>query len=116
MKEVKALVIDDDSQVRDLVSEVLKGDGFEVTQAEQLTLRQEKVLDALRSGARSWDELRQLTKINEEGLGFVIGELLDLRKIWTGQKEDVRIYGIEKRQGLVPRFGHPQRRASDLYA
>jgi hypothetical protein len=46
---------------------------FNAGQIEQLTLRQEKVLDALHSGARSWDELRQLTKLSEEGLGFVIG-------------------------------------------
>ena len=78
------------------------------------TLRQERVLNALQDGSRTWDELRQLTKISEEGLGFTIGELLDLRKIWTGQKGDVRIYGIERRHGLMPRFGHPQRRSSDL--
>lgn len=78
------------------------------------TLRQERVLNALQTGARTWDELRQVTKISEEGLGFTIGELLDLRKIWTAQRGDVRIYGIEKRSGLVPRFGHPQRRATDL--
>jgi hypothetical protein len=85
-------------------------------QFEQLTLRQERVLGALQAGPKMWDELRAVTGMSEEGLGFVIGELLDLRKIWTGQKSEARIYGIEKRQGLVPRFGHPRRRASDLHA
>lgn len=85
-----------------------------VEQSPPLTLRQEKVLNALQGGARTWDELRTMTKISEEGLGFTIGELLDLRKIWTGQKGDVRIYGIERRLGLIPRFGHPQRRATDF--
>lgn len=85
-----------------------------VEQIAPTTLRQERILNALKDGARTWDELRQLTKISEEGLGYTIGELLDLRKIWTRQKGEARIYGIEKRSGLVPRFGHPQRRSSDL--
>ncbi len=85
-------------------------------QFEQLTLRQERVLNALQSGAKTWVELQDMTKISEESLGFTIGELLDLRKIWTGQKGEARIYGIERRRGLVPRFGHLQRRATDLRA
>lgn len=85
-----------------------------VEKAAPLTLRQQKVLSALQGGIRTWDELRALTKLSEEGLGFTIGELLDLRRIWTGQKDDVRIYGIERRLGLVPRFGSPQRRVTDL--
>ncbi|OLE53233.1 MAG: hypothetical protein AUG51_14165 [Acidobacteria bacterium 13_1_20CM_3_53_8] len=87
-----------------------------MSKAEQttvITLRQRKILDQLQGGIRTWDELRKLTKINEEGLGFTIGELLDLRKIWTLQKGEVRVYGIERRTGLVPRFAHEQRRSSD---
>ena len=79
------------------------------------TLRQKKILDQLQSGVRTWDELRRLTKINEEGLGFTIGELLDLRKIWTIERGGVRIYGIERRIGLVPRFAHEKRRSSDSH-
>ncbi len=79
-----------------------------------MTTRQQKVLDALKEGIRTWNELRELTSINDENLGFSISELLDMRKIWTGQKDDVRVYGIERRIGLVPRFGHPQRRTTDL--
>ena len=85
-------------------------------QATVINLRQQKILDALRDGARTWDELRAATKLKEEGLGFVLGELLDLRKIWTETRGDVRVYGIERRTGLVPRFGHPQRRATDMHA
>lgn len=77
------------------------------------TRRQQKILDALSKGARTWDELRAQTDVNEEGLGFAIGELLDQRRIWTRETETVRIYGIERRVGLVPRFTHPERRASD---
>jgi hypothetical protein len=73
--------------------------------------RRQKVLNQLESGQRTWDELRALTKVSDENLGFAIGELLDLRKIWTRQREDERVYGIERRKGLVPRFAHERRRA-----
>lgn len=86
----------------------------EAEQSAPLTLRQEKILAALQGVVLTWDELRAVTKMSEEGLGFAIGELLDLRKIWTGQRDEVRVYGIERRTGLVPRFGHPQRRAADF--
>jgi len=73
--------------------------------------RRQKVLAQLEGGARTWDELRALTKVSDESLGFAIGELLDLRQIWTGRSGDVRVYGIERRTGLVPRFAHEPRRA-----
>jgi hypothetical protein len=85
-------------------------------QLDLLTLRQKMVLSALQYSGRTWDELRALTKISDERLGFTIGELLDMRKIWTGQKDGTRIYGIERRIGLVPRSGYQQRRASDMQA
>ncbi len=74
---------------------------------------QQRVLDALQDGVLTWDELKGVTKTNDERLGFTLGELLDLRKIWTAQRNDSRVYGIEKRTGLVPRFTHPQRRSTD---
>jgi len=80
------------------------------------TSRQQILLDALQSCVRTWDELRALTKLKEEGLGFTIGELLDQRKIWTVTRGEVRVYGLERRSGLVPRGKHPQRRADDLHA
>ncbi len=85
-------------------------------QAPIITSRQQKILNALQSGLRTWDELRAMTKINEEGLGYTIGELLDMRKIWTRETGGVRVYGIERRTGLVPRFANLRRRAGDLYA
>lgn len=85
-------------------------------QAPVLTSRQQRILDALEDKARTWDDLRTMAKMNDDNLGFTLGELLSLRKIWTVQRGDVRVYGIERRTGLVPRFGHPQRRASDLQA
>jgi hypothetical protein len=76
--------------------------------------RQQQVLAALQAGVRTWDELRAQTKLKEEGLGFTIGELLDLRQIWTLTRGDVRVYGLERRTGLVSRFAHAPRRADDL--
>lgn len=76
-------------------------------------LRQQRLVEALQNGARTWDELRAALKINDDNLGFTLSELLDQRKIWTAEREGVRIYAIERRMGLVPRFQHPQRRAED---
>ena len=70
-------------------------------------------MDALQSGLRTWDELKKLALLNDERLGYTIGELLDLRKIWTAEKNGVRFYGVERRTNLVPRFPHPQRRVTD---
>lgn len=74
---------------------------------------QQRILSILEDGARTWGALKELTKINDESLGFTIGELLGLRKIWTAQKNDVRVYGLERRQGLVPRSTHQLRRTAD---
>ena len=77
------------------------------------TLRQQRLLDALGEGPRTWDQLRALLKINDDNLGYTLSELLDLRKIWTVERGGVRVYAIERRTGLVPRFAHPLRRAGD---
>jgi hypothetical protein len=82
-------------------------------QATDPTLRQQKILGQLKGGIHTWEQLRMLTKINDENLGFTIGELLNLRKIWAAQKSEVRVYGIERRTGLLPRFVHEQRRSGD---
>jgi hypothetical protein len=82
-------------------------------QAANSTLRQQKILDQLQAGARTWDQLRALTKINDDNLGVTIMELLNLRRIWATRRSNVRVYGIKRRTGLVPRFAHEQRRASD---
>jgi hypothetical protein len=82
-------------------------------QATVLTFRQQQVLDQLQGGVRTWDELRKLVKISDDGLGLTIGALLDKRKIWAEHKNDVRFYGLERRAGLAPRFSNPRRRSSD---
>ena len=77
------------------------------------TLHQQDVLDQLQEGVRTWDQLRALIKINDDNLGFMIGALLNQRKIWTAHKNEVRVYGLERRTGLVPRFSDPHRRSTD---
>ena len=74
---------------------------------------QQRVLNALQSGLQTWESLKAATKLNDERLGFTLGELLDLRQIWTVEKQGVRVYGIERRTGLVARVSHPQRRSTD---
>ena len=75
--------------------------------------RQQQVLDRLQDRARTWDELNRLLKINNEGVGFTTGALLSQRMIWTAQKKDIRVCGLERRNGLVPRFSYLQGRATD---
>ena len=82
-------------------------------QATVATMRQQKVLEHLQGGACTWQQLRAQIAVNDDNLGFVILELLNQRKIWTVQKNDVRVYGLERRSGLAPRFSYPQRRVTD---
>lgn len=82
-----------------------------------LSGHERRVLAELESGVKTWTHLRFATKLNDDNLGKVVGRLLDLRKIWTVTKEDVRVYGLERRTGLVPRFANVQnRRAADRTA
>jgi hypothetical protein len=78
-----------------------------------MTTQQERILNALRSGVRTWLEIQQETKLSDERLGNVLNDLFDLRKIWTGERNGTRIYGIERRTDLVPRFPPPLRRSTD---
>ena len=54
---------------------------------------QQRVLDALEGGPLTWDDLKGVAKVNDEALGFALGALLDLRKVWTAQRNDTRVYG-----------------------
>ncbi len=74
---------------------------------------QQRVLNALQAGARDWEYLKLTAKLNDERLGLTLNALLNDRLIWTVQRDDVRLYGLELRRGLVPRFAHPQRRETD---
>ncbi len=74
---------------------------------------QQRVLNALRDGARDWEYLKGTAKLNDERLGLTLNALLNDRLIWTAQHNETRLYGLEKRTGLVPRFASPQRRVGD---
>ncbi len=74
---------------------------------------QQRVLAALQSRARTWDYLKTAVNLNDERLGLTLGKLLNDRLIWTAQQADSRVYGLEKRTGLVPRGLHQRRRATD---
>lgn len=77
----------------------------------------ERVLEAVAVGERTWDELQDVTGLNDERLGFALSELFDARKIWTkeggGASGDERVYGLERRLGLSPRLPHLLRRSTD---
>jgi len=74
---------------------------------------EDRVLQVLQTGLRTWDELKAATKLNDERLGFALSDLFDRRKVWTAQQGDVRVYGLERRTGLKPRFAHLRRRSTD---
>ncbi len=75
---------------------------------------QKRVLDALRDDSiLTWDALKGAANANDDALGYILGELLDLRKIWTADRNGLRIYGIERRKGRVPRFFNTGRRSTD---
>lgn len=74
--------------------------------------QQQRVLDVLKARPQTWDELRALTKLNDDQLGSTILALLNLRLIWTREKNGTRFYALERRVGLVPRF-QAERRASE---
>jgi hypothetical protein len=78
-----------------------------------LTRPQELVLKALQGGVRSWGELREITRLSDDRLGTTLAQLFDLRKIWTRDTGETRVYGVERRTDRVPRFPHPLMRATD---
>jgi hypothetical protein len=68
---------------------------------------QEKILNALRDGSRTWGDIKELINIKDDRLGLTLVELLALRKIWTAHRNGVRVYGIKSKTELLPRFIHP---------
>jgi len=74
----------------------------------------EKILNALQKGFRTWADIKELTKINDDRLGLTLCELLNLKKIWTAQRNGVRVYGIESKRELAPRFISPRPHPGDI--
>jgi hypothetical protein len=73
----------------------------------------ELILEAAAVGEQTWDGLRTLTGLGDDRLGLVLVELFNARKIWARERGGVRVYGLERRGGLAPRFPHPWRRSTD---
>lgn len=67
---------------------------------------QQRILNILEGGVRNWNELKALTNSTDDRLGINLCELFGLRKIWTAHENDVRVYGLERRTGVVPRASH----------
>ena len=63
---------------------------------------QRQVLEALRGGAYTWDEIQSMTEFNNDYLGLVIGELLGQRKVRTGHKNEVRFYWLARDSAGCP--------------
>jgi hypothetical protein len=78
---------------------------------------QQRILSLLKDDVCTWETLKNLGNVNDEGLGFTLGELLGLRQIWTEiwtiEENDIRVYGLERRKGLLPRASYQSRRAAD---
>lgn len=55
-----------------------------------------RVLNALRDGARTWQEIQTLTDFNNDYLGILLGELLGRRMVKTGHRGDVRVYWLPR--------------------
>ncbi len=77
--------------------------------APAATIRQAKILAALRGGEQTWDELRACTKASDDNLGLALCEMLYQRMIWTGRRGGVRVYGIERREWLTHQTAHRRR-------
>ena len=55
-----------------------------------------RVLDVLRDGERTWQEIQALTDFNNDYLGILLGELLGRRMVKTGHRGEVRVYWLPR--------------------
>ena len=53
-----------------------------------------RVLELLRGGARTWDEIQAATEFDNDYLGLVLGVLFGQRKVQTGHQSEVRVYWL----------------------
>ena len=51
-----------------------------------------RVLDAIREGRRTWEEIGAATNLNDGKLGRVFSDLLVQRKVKTEHRAGVRVY------------------------
>jgi hypothetical protein len=52
----------------------------------------QRVLDAIREGSRTWEEISAATKLDDNRLGQIFGDLLARKKVKTVHREGVRVY------------------------
>ena len=55
-----------------------------------------RVLDVLREGERTWQEIQALTDFNNDYLGILLGELPGRRIVKTGHRGEVRVYWLPR--------------------
>jgi len=60
----------------------------------ELTAALERVLEALKDGAHTWDEINKATVLGDSHLGMVLGELLYRRRVRTEHQGDDRVYHL----------------------
>lgn len=64
-----------------------------VLAAETLHLKPtERVIDAVRNGARTWDQIQARTRLNDESLGLALMDLFHERHIQSYQVGEERVY------------------------
>jgi hypothetical protein len=55
---------------------------------------QRLVLDAIQSGMRTWDEIQAATRLTDNRLGVVLGDLFAQRKLRTAEQDEIRVYKL----------------------
>ena len=53
---------------------------------------QKRVLDAIREGRRTWEEIAAATQLSDNQLGLIFSDLLVGKKVKTLHREGVRVY------------------------
>ena len=51
-----------------------------------------RVLDAIRNGSRTWEEVATATRLDDDELGLILLDLLARKQVKTLHREGVRVY------------------------
>ena len=54
----------------------------------------QRVLDAIREGARTWEEISAVTKLHNSHLGLILSDLFARKQVETVHREGVRVYTL----------------------
>jgi hypothetical protein len=52
----------------------------------------QRVLDAIREGRRTWEEIAAVTRLGDSRLGLIFSDLLARKKVKTTYRGGVRVY------------------------